>query len=158
VTHSISDNSSLNPYALDRRSVRRRFDRAATSFDGADFVHRTTAQGMLQRLQPMTLQPSLILDLGSATGSASQSLASMYKKARVASIDSSMNMLRAGRQKHRWFSRVREVQADAERLPFADASVDVVFANMLLPWIDDAPALFAEVSRVVRKDGICLYS
>jgi malonyl-CoA O-methyltransferase len=46
------------------------------------------------------------------------------------------------------------VQADARRLPFADRSIDVVFANMLLPWIDDPLPLFVEVARVLRKGGL----
>ena len=41
---------------------------------------------------------------------------------------------------------------------FADASVDVVFANMLLPWIDDPAAAFAEIARVLRQDGLLAFA
>ena len=50
------------------------------------------------------------------------------------------------------------MQADACRLPLADQSVDIVFANLLLPWIDDRPRLFAEIVRVLRGDGLLLFS
>jgi malonyl-CoA O-methyltransferase len=45
------------------------------------------------------------------------------------------------------------VRADAQRLPFADASVDVAFSNLLLPWCD-ADALFAELRRVLAPRGL----
>lgn len=50
------------------------------------------------------------------------------------------------------------MQADASRLPFDDHSFDVVFANQLLPWIDDLAQVFGEVSRVLRKDGLFAFA
>ena len=43
--------------------------------------------------------------------------------------------------------------ADATRLPLADASVDLVFSNLLLPWCDP-DALFAELRRVLAPRGL----
>jgi malonyl-CoA O-methyltransferase len=43
--------------------------------------------------------------------------------------------------------------ADATRLPLADASVDVAFSNLLLPWCDP-DALFAELYRVLAPRGL----
>ena len=60
--------------ATDQRSdlrpadVRRRFDRAAERFDAADFVHRVTRDGLLERMRPMTAEAANVIDLGSATG------------------------------------------------------------------------------------------
>jgi malonyl-CoA O-methyltransferase len=67
-------------------------------------------------------------------------------------------MLREARRSRSRFSRIREIQADALLLPLRTGSIDLVFANMLLPWIDDTSALFASVARVLRKGGLFVFS
>jgi malonyl-CoA O-methyltransferase len=147
-----------NQRELNPAHIRRRFDRAASLYSNADFVQRHAAEGLLQRSLPIDMQPGRILDLGSALGAGSRQLAKQYRRARVVSIDTSAQMLVRARDKRGWFSRVREVQADALRLPLPSASFDLVFANMLLPFIDDVDGCLGEVARVLRKDGVFLFS
>jgi len=148
----------VNPGKLNQLHVRSSFDRAATRFADADFVHRTAAEGLMQRLQPIAIAPRHVVDLGSALGAGSRQIARQFPKARILSIDRSSLMLRRAKDSRGWFSKVRELQADAAQLPLATGSVDYVFANMLLPWIDDLPACLREVARVLRKDGAFLFS
>jgi SAM-dependent methyltransferase len=50
--------------------------------------------------------------------------------------------------------RVPVVQADAERLPFADASFDLACsAHGAVPFVHDSAAVMAEVARVLRPGG-----
>ena len=141
-----------------QRDVRRRFDRAAESFDRADFVHATMRDGLASRLEPLLLEARTILDLGSATGSASEVLRKHYGSAHIVSLDLSRQMLRQGSRKRRWFSRASSVQADAMQLPFANRSFDLVFANMLLPWLDRPEQVLAEASRVLKEGGVFAFS
>lgn len=150
--------TSLNPAELNLQHVRSNFDRAAAQFVSADIVLKHIADELLQRMQPMTLQPQVIADVGSAFGACSKRLGWQFPKARVLSIDLSAQMLKSAKKKGRWFTKVRELQADATQLPLATGSVDLVFANMLLPWINDPPAFFAEVARVLRVDGLFMFS
>jgi len=143
---------------LDTRDVRRRFDRAAASFDSADFVHAVTRNGLLARLEPLVVEADLVLDLGAATGAANAPLRKRFKGARVVSLDFSEAMLRQNLRQRRLFSRIPCVQADARRLPFAEQCFDVVFANQLLPWIDDPGRVLDEVARVLRKDGVFAFA
>jgi malonyl-CoA O-methyltransferase len=39
------------------------------------------------------------------------------------------------------------------RLPFKDASVDLIFSNLMLQWCDEPDATFAEVRRVLKPAG-----
>jgi len=151
--NSTNDNSVLNV-----NDVRRRFDRAAHGFDAVDFVHAATRDGLLLRLEPMTIDASAVVDLGSATGTGSRLLERRFRRARIVAVDLSRNMLEASRRKQRRFTRRSSVQADAQALPFANHSIDVIFANLLLPWVSDPALLFAEVSRVLRKGGLFLFS
>ncbi len=146
------------PPALVARDVRRRFDRAAGGFDAADFVHRHTFDELLQRLSPVNIKPGRILDLGCATGSGSKPLARRFRGSRVIGMDTSFAMLQCAARKRALFSSRSALQADASRIPLKDGCIDLVFANLLLPWIDILPACLAEIARVTRKDGVFAFA
>lgn len=143
---------------LNSKDVRQRFDRAAAGFDSADFVHSAVRNGLLARLAPMVVDATHVIDLGAATGSAAPLLAKRFRGAHVVAVDVSSNMLGLAKKRRSWFARVSAVQADANSLPFSDHSIDVVFSNLLLPWIDDPARVFAEIARVLRDNGLFLFS
>ncbi len=138
--------------------VIRRFDRAAATFDEFDFVHSATRDGLFERLQPMLVDAKTVVDLGCATGTASQALAKRFRKAEIVGIDHSSEMLRIANSKKSWRSRCKFINADAAALPLPDHSVDIVFSNQLLPWITDVPAVFDEVNRILRENGLFLFA
>jgi SAM-dependent methyltransferase len=47
-----------------------------------------------------------------------------------------------------------DVVADVQRLPFADASIDLVYATGLLEHVVDERAVIAEIGRVLKPGGI----
>jgi len=143
---------------LNQEHVRRRFDRAADQFDDADFVHATTRHGLLARLEPLLTDAKVVVDLGSATGSANPLLRKRFKGARIICVDFARRMLERARQKKSWLSNAAFVQARAEALPFANESIDVIFSNLLLPWINNPATVFSEVARVLRKGGVFAFA
>jgi malonyl-CoA O-methyltransferase len=147
-----------NEYSLNSSDVRRGFDRAAEHFSGADFVHRVTCEGLFARLEPVTLTADVVVDLGCASGAAIPLLEKRFRRARIVGVDFSTRMLQQARAHKRWLSRAAFLQSDARALPFASHSVDVVFANMLLPWLDEPAELGREVCRVLRKDGLFVFA
>ena len=138
--------------------IRHRFDRAATTFDEADFVHAVTREGLLTRLEPLLLQPTTILDLGSATGATGRLLRKRFKRAHIVSLDLSRAMLGAARKNRPWLSRMSFVQGNARRLPFASGTFDLVAANQMLPWDPEPQDLFEEVARVLKKGGVFAFA
>lgn len=150
--------SVLDTARLRTADVRRRFDRAAPGFDGVDFVHAVTREGLLERLDPLLVAAGTVVDLGCATGAACRHLARRFRPFRVIGLDLSFAMLRQTQKKRSLWEKTSAVQADATALPFPDQSVAVIFANLLLPWIDDPAELFAEVARVLQKNGLFLFS
>ena len=143
---------------LRRKHIRRRFEKIANQFDHADFVHKKTREGLLERLKPVLINASTILDLGSATGSTSNEIKKRFKKANIISLDLSHNMLCEARKKKSWFSKTAYAQADAIALPFKNSCFDLVFANMLLPWLDNPTLAFQEIARVLRKGGVFAFT
>ena len=118
-----------------------------------------TFDGLLERLQPMQLEPRRVLDLGCAVGDGSRALTKRFRRARVVSVDLSARMLHAARHgRPRFLSRRAEVQADAHRLPFPVGCFDLIVANQLLPWIENPDPVFAEIARTLRQEGLFLFS
>jgi malonyl-CoA O-methyltransferase len=146
------------PGALKWSDAERRFRIAAPQFGEADFVHRHTAAGLLDRLSPVQVDATRIIDLGSATGRDRSALQRRFRKALVIGVDRSAAMLAEARRNRPWYARSRNIQAAAEQLPIASGSIDLVYANLLLPWIDDHAAAFTEISRVLRKGGLFAFS
>lgn len=143
---------------INTRHLRQRFERAADSFDSADFVHTATREGLFARLEPLLVEAKTVLDLGTATGAANRGLGKRFKGARIIAVDSSPAMLARARSRASWLSKHTYLLADATQLPLADHSVDVVFSNMLLPWFDNPDLVLTEVARVLRKDGVFAFT
>lgn len=151
------------PTKLNSRVLRQRFEKAAQRFDTADFVHAVTREGLFTRLDPVLVEAKVILDLGSATGRADNTLRSRFKPEHIISLDISRNMLRQSIQKRSWLRRFSfchssHVQADASRLPLGDQSIDFVFCNLLLPYVDSPGLVFKEVARVLTKGGVFAFA
>ncbi len=146
------------PPVLVFRDVQRRFDRASGGFANADFIHRLTFDELLQRLAPVVIKPRQILDLGCATGTGSRQLARQFRRSRVIGLDASFAMLQQVKKGQTLLAKPSVLQGDACRLPLQNGSIDLVFANMLLPWIGDHPACLSEIARVLRKDGVFAFA
>ncbi|MEK7322506.1 MAG: malonyl-ACP O-methyltransferase BioC [Pseudomonadota bacterium] len=149
-------------YHLDKRRVRNSFDRAAASYDGVAVLQREIGARLLERLDYIRLQPASVIDVGAGTGHLSKTLAQRYKEARVIALDLAPNMLRTARRHAgllaRWRGRQGFVCGDAERLPFANHSADLLFSNVTLQWCNNLDAVFNEFRRVLKPGGLLLFS
>ncbi len=106
----------------------------------------------LGRLEP----GERVLDLGSGAGTDSLIAAQMVGAGgSVTGIDMTPQMLAKARAAAAELgaSNADFVEAEAERLPFADASFDVVISNGVIDLIPDKDAVFAELLRVLAPGG-----
>jgi len=142
----------------DKTLARRSFESAAAAYDQAAALQQEVGQRLLQRLDLVKIQPDRILDLGSGTGQCIPDLLARYKKAQVVALDIALPMLWRARKRGRWLRKPRCVCADAERLPFADSSFDLVFSNLMLQWCVELEAVFTELQRVLRPGGLLLFT
>jgi malonyl-CoA O-methyltransferase len=143
---------------IDKRSARRAFDQAAADYDQAAVLQREIAGRMLERLDYVRLEPRVVLDLGAGTGYAVEALQRRYRKARVLALDFSLAMLRSASRRGSWLRRPRCVCADAEALPLADGSVDLIFSNATLQWCNDIDHTFRELLRVLSPGGLLMFT
>jgi len=97
-----------------------------------------------------------VLDLGSGAGTDSLVAAQMVGPGgRVTGIDMTPQMLAKARSAAAEMGalNVEFVEGEAERLPFPDASFDVVVSNGVIDLIPDKDAVFAELYRVLVPGG-----
>ncbi len=100
-----------------------------------------------------------ILDLGCGEG---RHAINVYLQADVKSIavDLNFNDLQTARSRFEPFAQPGSAkdfylqQADATRLPFADASIDKIICSEVLEHIPDYPAVLDEIARVLKPGGL----
>ncbi|MFM1987054.1 MAG: hypothetical protein RJA99_11 [Pseudomonadota bacterium] len=168
------------PSDLDRRSVRRQFDRRAASPDPADWLLREVERRMIERLELVKLEPARVLDVGCGLGDGVRRLRGRWPRARVLGVDLSPRRAAAAAALDRpgpgaWTQGLvrrltgrgdalpagplgHYVAADAHALPVASDSVDLVWSNLAFHWFDDVPAAIAEWYRVLRPGGLLMFS
>ncbi len=146
-----------------RRAVRRAFERAAPSYDAAAVIHREVGQRLLDHLDPIRIDPSLIVDVGCGTGASLDALRQRYPRAVLAGVDIARAMLVQARSRTPWWRRAtgagvpKLACADAEKLPLATGAAGLVFSNLALQWCRP-DAFFAEAARILPAGGLLLFS
>jgi malonyl-CoA O-methyltransferase len=145
---------SLDDALPETRAARRAFDRAL-EFESACFIHDEARSRLLTRLDLVRLVPTVAVDLGCATGRGAAALAVRYPAARVLGVDSSLGMLRTSAAGAG--TAVSVVGGDAAALPLRAGSVELILANLVLPWCRPE-RLFAEAARVLTDGGALLFA
>jgi SAM-dependent methyltransferase len=137
------------PQLFDRTLHRKRLDRAAAGYAGADFLHRRAARDIAERLEPILQDFLLAVDLSARTGAFREALSECGAAGRVGLLieaDLSAAML-AGRAGPR-------VALDEERLPFADARLDLAVSTLGLHWTNDVIGALIQVRRALKPGGL----
>ncbi|HSW94495.1 MAG TPA: methyltransferase domain-containing protein [Gammaproteobacteria bacterium] len=121
----------------------------------AAVLSREVLKDIFDRLNYIQLQPRILLDIGCATGDSTAMLINHYPDARVIAIDSSPAMIDYATKQGleaTWHA------APYTNLPLPDHSVDLLLANLVMPWCEDVPALLREWRRVLRPAGVLMFA
>lgn len=145
---------------FDSRALRHAFGRAASTYTRTAVLQREVEARLLEQLVYLDDRvPVRVLDLGCGPGGASLAMKTRWgRKTELIALDLTLPMLRQVRAKSRFWRPIYAVQADAQALPFADASFDVVVSNLCLQWVTDLPRALGELRRVMREGGLLLFS
>lgn len=144
-------------HEIDQQQLRRANDRIAAEFDAADFFCAETRERLLERLDLITLEPQVILDLGAGTGAVTRELRRRYPDASFIALDWSQVMLDQAASDLS-DDNAQLICADSHHLPIDDASVDIIVSNMMLPGCADPQQVFSEAQRVLRTPGLFLFN
>lgn len=137
----------------DASEVRSLFDELAPSYDrfnrlfslGMDLGWRRQLVAAIARQKP-----TKILDLACGSGDVTMMLRQALPKAQVVGLDFSRSLL--GQAKNRGLPELAE--ADALKLPFADASFDAVTIAFGLRNFSDRASGLKEIARVLKQGAV----
>jgi SAM-dependent methyltransferase len=93
-----------------------------------------------------------VLDVGAGTGALTGEL--LARGAAVVAAEPSPEFTQALRSR---FPEVEIHEAPAEELPFSDGSFDLALAQLVVAFVQDAPAAMRELVRVARRVAICMW-
>ena len=93
------------------------------------------------------------LDVGCGPGTLSETILALAEPARIEGVDSSAAYIEYARG-HVADPRVGFVVGDAQRLPEASASCDVVVSGLVLNFVPRPESAVAEMARVARPGGV----
>lgn len=134
-----------NPSEIFDRNRRRCVkDRAYTRAKGEDFIHKAIADELCERLQMVSRPFELCLLIGLG----SQYLAEKLKSSGMTTVIADSSYLLA--------AEAGGVQCDEDRLPFADASFDLVISMGTLDTVNDLPGALTLIRKILKPDGLFL--
>jgi SAM-dependent methyltransferase len=126
------------------------FDGAADSY--SRFMGRYSSPLAAAFADLVDVQPGgRALDVGCGPGALTEVLAGRLGPTNVCAIDPSVSFVATVEQR---LPGVEVALGDAERLPYAEESFDVVLAQLVVHFMADPVAGLAEMARVARPGGI----
>jgi len=162
---------------IDLRRVRQLFSSPARVAESG-FLRREIAGRMFERLELIKLAPALVLDAGCGDGADLPVLRQRFGAARLLGIDASVEMLEAARASQnaaqssmnrllqRWLPKTTAgagigaelACGNFAQLPLAADSADLIWSNLALHWHPQPHQVFTEWRRVLRIDGLLMFS
>ena len=163
---------------IDLRRVRRLFADPARIVE-SEFLRREVATRMHERLTLVKLTPQRVLDAGCGVGADLSALQKHYPDAEILGLDAVPAMLESTRQRrHAALSSLNRLLSqwlpgrktaaqgtdagllcgDFAQTPFGVNAVDLVWSNLALHWHPQPDRVFAEWRRILRVDGLLMFS
>ncbi len=156
---------------IDLLRVRRLFSQPGR-VAASDFLRREIAGRMHERLELVKVQPSRVIDAGCGAGADLGLLQKDFPAAQIIGIDGAAAMANAARAPASLLSSLNSLLGkllpakagvdvlcgDFGALPFGPNSVDLIWSNLALHWHPQPDRVFAEWRRVLRIDGLLMFS
>jgi ubiquinone/menaquinone biosynthesis C-methylase UbiE len=137
-------------WRLFRPLMRLQFDRLAPRWDA---MRREGAYAPYEAALERVGAPARALDLGTGTGAGAFAIARRFPEVEVIGADVAEGMVERARANtpEELRGRVHFAIADASRLPYPDASFDLVAHGNMIPF-------FAELARILKPGGWALFA
>lgn len=143
--------TSLTTTRMNKQAIAHAFGRAAKNYDNIALFQQQSGQHLFSCLS--AIPGKKVLDAGCGTGYFSAQWQLAEKK--VIALDLSASMLAIAQQKQ---AAMSYIQADMERLPLANESVDLCFSHLAIQWCSNLSTPLSELYRVTKKGGAVAFS
>lgn len=139
-----------------KTKIARTFGCAAANYDDVAILQQEVREQLISLL-PL-FAPRTILDLGSGTGVLSAKLANLFPNANVLGIDIAHNMVEFSRASWQEITNLEFTCADADYLPCAKESIDLVMSNLMLQWSVNIKTTLSQSHQAIKPNGKLLFS
>ena len=137
--------------ALDNQLVRSHFSAHAGDYDRYAVVQKRVVARLVGQLQTAGMPADgAVLDIGTGTGALAAALGIDTAKRPLVLLDLAHGMTCTAAAR---LPGTLPCDGDARYLPFRDGSFATVVSSSVYQWLEDLPAAFAEVARVLRPGG-----
>jgi len=143
---------------INKQRIRDDFSQAANSYDAAAIVQHEIRARTLERVDMLKLRPATILDIGTGTGRSFLGLRSRFPESSIIACDIALPMLHQCRKNLTDKDAGRLICNDAEQLPIADESIDLIFSTSTFQWCANLNQVLSECKRVLCLDGALIFS
>ncbi len=131
--------------------VRSAFNKASSQYDKYAFLQNEIATRLDAKLEVISNNTSVILDLGAGTGLLSKSLLQRFPDSKLICLDFAQESLKNNPSTYK-------ICADANYLPLVNDSIDIIVSNLMMQWCPNLKQLFTECYRVLKNNGLILFS
>lgn len=138
------------PSLVDDSALIRNRDRAASSFDGVDYLKRAVAERVMDRIDTIRRDLPLVMDVGCHTGLLTEQLLASPKVGQVKAFDPSPEM--AAKTHAR--TGVEVAVAPFDHIPFEDDKFDAITSAFSLHWANDLPGTLIQLRQRLKPDGV----
>ncbi|PXW95760.1 malonyl-CoA O-methyltransferase [Sphaerotilus hippei] len=122
---------------------------------GSAWLHGEVARRMGERVGVVRRTPTRVLDWWSPVSASQGLLATLYPDATIVPVGFDGQVLPAAPGRS-WWQRWRSAPAGPAGQPAAPAGL--LWANMMLHWVDDLPAQLRQWHAAVEVDGFLMFS
>ena len=147
----------MSKLKIDKANVSRSFNQAASNYDTHAGLQQKIACELISLVEEHASQAKIALDVGAGTGYGARMLQSKLRDATVVAVDIAPEMLEQV-FKTRQSPRSYGVCADAEQLPFAPQSVDLIYSSSFVQWCAVPQHLFLNFAQVLMPGGWLIFS
>ncbi len=153
IAEPMAPTQETRPRLFDMAAHIARRDRAARSgaFAGADFLHRTAAEEIADRLSEVTRDFADALVVGSGGGAYAAALAGRVPG--ITQVEPSLTLAEHARSTA---PGARTVTAPLDPLPIAEKTADLAISGLWLHWADDPVGALIQMRRALRPDGLMI--
>lgn len=126
-----------NENMIDSNTLKKSAAKSKDCFAEHNFFVHEIADRLVQRLELMKIKPKTILDCGARDDYHQKLLKEYYPEVTILRV---------------------EHGEELTQLPMQNESIDLVFANLNLHWSSDIFKTLKEFRRILKKDGLLLFS
>ncbi len=141
-----------------KKEIRKRFDRAASTYDGYADVQQETALELSRLLGQGHHSQAAILELGCGTGGFTKVLQQVFPRGLVSCLDFSEAMLAEAKENvHTEFTTFRCVDCE-EYLAVTQNKYDYICSNATFQWFQDPRLVLQNIHHALNAHGLFVAS